>query len=48
MEVEFFYVQCMYNILVSLHVSSSHENSLIYAITLEPRQLLFHAILLCI
>lgn len=34
MEVEFFYVQCMYNILVSLHVSSSHENSLIYAITL--------------
>lgn len=25
MEVEFFYVQCMYNILVSLHVSSSHE-----------------------
>lgn len=37
MEVEFFYVQCMYNILVSLHVSSSHENSLIHAITLGTK-----------
>lgn len=37
MEVEFFYDQCMYNILLSLHVSSSHENSLIYAITLRTK-----------